>query len=324
MTITISFNTILASNRIRNTDGYGYGTERILASLSNLGYEVTENDGSADVGFVFNQPQHARYFGNQYKILFHPWESDQMPPDWAGIMNNCDEVWTPSPLIAQWYRTRMGVSRPIYVYQHGIDSIWETKPRPIKDKMKFLHIGGEAVRKNMPGTMKAFRAAFPGDEDVELLCKTSLNGITINNPSSKIQSLNGTVPFNELLALHYDRHVFVYPSWGEGFGFNPFQAMATGMPTIVTGAWAPYQDYIDPNLNVNATLAESPWQKPHPGKMFKPDFDDLVDKLRYVYDNYDKCHEFAQETAPHIHDDYAWDLVTKSAFSKLEQRLKNR
>lgn len=317
----ISLNTPIPSSRIRNTDGYGYGTERILGSLNNLGYEVTENDGSADIGFVFNQPQHARYFGNQYKIIFHPWESTACPSDWPAIMNNTDEVWTPSPIIAQWYRDYMDVSRPIYVYQHGIDSVWKPKPRIVTDTLKFLHVGGEAVRKNMPETIKAFRTAFSNGEDVELLCKTGLNGFSINNPSSKVHSLNGPLPFDQLLELYYQRHVFVYPSWGEGFGFNPFQAMATGMPTIITGAWAPYGDYIDPNLNIDSELAESPWQKPHPGKMFKPDFDDLVDKFRYTYNNYYSCHQFAQEQAPKIHEEYSWDTLTKNTFESLEKRL---
>lgn len=316
----ISFNTPITANRITSSDGYGYGTQQILASLKRLGHTVTENDGTADVGFVFNQPQHARYFGSQYKILYHPWESTLMPTDWPGIMNDCDEVWTPSPLIAQWYSEYNAVSRPIYVYEHGIDSIWDIKPREVKDKITFLHVGGEAYRKGLPETLKAFRAAFNGSQDVELMCKMGTPGFNLAHHGN-VNTLGGKVSISDLIQLHHDRNVFVYPSWGEGFGFNPFQAMATGMPTIITGAWAPYERFIDPNLDVNSYFTESPWQTPHPGDMFKPDVDDLVDKMRYVVDNYSQCHDYAQAMAPQIHKDYDWDKLTQEAFESLENRL---
>jgi glycosyltransferase involved in cell wall biosynthesis len=318
----ISFNTAVSANKIRNTDGYGYGTERILHSLRNLGYEVTENDASADVGFVFNQPQHAKYYGDQYRIILHPWESTLMMPDWPGIMNNCDEVWSPSPLIGEWYQKYNGIVKPIYTYEHGIDSVWAPKPRVRQDKMRFLHVGGEAKRKGLEIAIKAFRLAFPDADKagVELLCKRGSSGDGFNIIRNGVIPLNGPLPFNELLDLYYDRNIFVYPSWGEGFGFNPFQAMATGMPTITTADWAPYKRFVDPNLTIETDFTDSPF-KEHPGKMFKPRVDDLVDRMRYVVDNYDSCHEFAQAQAPKIHNEYAWDTVTKTTFEALEKRL---
>lgn len=336
----ISFNTPIAADRIRNNDGYGYGTERILASLRNLGYEVTENDASADVGFVFNQPQHAKYFGNQYRIILHPWESTLMMPDWPGIMNECDEVWSPSPLIGEWYQKYNNIVKPVFTYEHGIDSVWAPKLRPVKDTIKFLHVGGEAVRKGLEETIIAFKKAFPNalKDGIELHLKrgNAANGLSLGHQSSYgITYMNGVLPFDQQLQLHYDHHIFVYPSWGEGFGFNPFQAMATGMPTIITGAWAPYRRFVDPNLDVDSKLALSRWQMfddnhqptgygTHPGEMFKPDLDDLVDKMRYAVDNYDSVHARAQAVAPKIHEEYAWDTVTKSSFELLEKRLENR
>lgn len=320
----ISFNTPIAANKIRNNDGYGYGTERILASLRNLGYEVTENDASADVGFVFNQPQHAKYYGSQYRILLHPWESTLLMPDWPGIMNECDEVWSPSPLIGEWYRTYNGVVKPIYTYEHGIDSAWEPQERKVTDRLRFLHVGGEAYRKGLPETLKAFRAAFPDPDKagVEITYKLGEAGRGFNLAHHRgTNTISGKMPFKELLDLHYSHNIFVYPSWGEGFGFNPFQAMATGMPAIVTAGWAPYQRFIDPQLVVDTNIEDSPWPNVHPGKMFKPEFDDLVDRLRYAADNYDSVYARAQAVAPKIHEEYAWDTVTKTTFEALENRL---
>lgn len=318
----ISFNTHISEQKIRNNDGYGYGTERILASLRNLGYEVTENDASADVGFVFNQPWQARWFGNQYRIILHPWESTHLLPDWPAMMNEADEVWSPSPLISEWYRTFNGIVKPIYTYEHGIDSVWEPRERPVKDTIKFLHVGGEAYRKGLPETTKAFRAAFPDPEKagVEITYKIGASGFNLNHHRGT-NTISGKMPFHELLDMHYQHNIFVYPSWGEGFGFNPFQALATGMPSIVTAGWAPYQKFIDPKLVVDTNLVDSPWPNVHPGQMFKPEFDDLVDRMRYAVDNYEEVHDRAQAVAPKIHEEYAWDTVTKTTWEALEKRL---
>lgn len=321
----ISFNTPISANKIRNYDGYGYGTERILTSLRNLGYEVTENDASADVGLVFNQPQHARWYGNQYRIMYHPWESTLLMPDWPGMMNEADEVWTPSPLIAEWYRDYNGIVKPIYVYEHGIDSVWAPKPREVAGPLRFMHVGGEAFRKGLPETLKAFRAAFNNNSDYRLTVKLGDAGRGLSfNHRSDVDAVVGKMPFNELLDLHYNNHIFVYPSWGEGFGFNPFQAMATGMPTIMTADWAPYERFVDKKLQVGSHFQESQWPTVHPGNMFRPDVDDLVDRMRYAADNYDELHARAQSVAPKIHEEYAWDTVTKSTFEDLQKRLESR
>jgi len=216
------------------------------------------------------------------------------------------------------------LSSPYTPTKHGIDAAWAPRPREVNDKIKFLHVGGEAYRKGLPETIKAFRTAFPDADKagVQLTAKRGRGGDGFNIVRNGIVPINGPMPFQELLDLHYSHHIFVYPSWGEGFGFNPFQAMATGMPAIVTDGWAPYDRFIDPKLKVSTRLTDSPWPNVHPGKMFKPDFDELVDKMRYAVDNYDELHARAQSVAPQIHQDYNWDTVTRRAFEGLESRLK--
>jgi len=100
----ITHRTRFTKNEIRTSDGYGYATNRILHSLNSLGYEVLENDNSADASFWFDQPWRWHWNGDKYKIGYHPWESTKLLPDWIAHMNKCDEVWTTSPLIARWYK----------------------------------------------------------------------------------------------------------------------------------------------------------------------------------------------------------------------------
>lgn len=325
----ISFNTPIVPEKLSTHNGYGYATDRMLASLANLGYEVTVNDPKADVGICFNQPHHWKFYGNQYKIGYHPWESTQLLPpgkqtddlNWKDIMNSCDEIWTPSPIIADWYQRFAGVDVPVHVYEHGVDDVWSTVPRKYDGTFKFLHVGAEAARKGGRDVMHAFLKAFPREKDVELTMKIISSGWKIGH-INRINIINERTSLEDLIALYHSHHAYVYPSYGEGFGLTPLQAMATGMPTITVPKWAPYANFLDENLTVDSKFTKSPWPKLHPGNMLKPKEDDLIDAMRYVYYHYDIATEYSYGIVNSLREYYNWDRLTAEAFGALEHRLK--
>lgn len=307
---------------INNKNGYGYATENMLASLNRLGYQVNRNDTRADVEIWFDQPHHWKFSKGTYKIGYHPWESTELKEGWADIMNECDEIWTPSPLIADWYARYSGIKVPIFVYEHGVDHVWSPQARGEDDKIRFLHVGAEATRKGGWDTMKWFRKAFPNRTDVQLTLKVINTNWTNLGRVGKTNIINAKYSFNELQELFYMHDAYVYPSWGEGFGLTPLQAMATGMPTISTAEWAPYAGYMDERLIIGSELYHSPWQEIHPGKMLKPNWDDVVDNMRFVADNFDDVSKFAMSQTEAIHKAYDWDTITAKVFGDLEKRLK--
>jgi glycosyltransferase involved in cell wall biosynthesis len=109
---------------------------------------------------------------------------------------------------------------------------------------------------------------------------------------------------------------------GEGFGLPARDAMGTGMPTIITGGFLPYEHFANNELIIESTLVDSPWPDVHPGKMWQPEFDDLVDILRLTADDYEFEAYEAYNTAPKIHEYYNWENLTQRAFSDLEYRLR--
>jgi glycosyltransferase involved in cell wall biosynthesis len=309
-------------------NGYGYATRMIMNSLTRLGYDWRENDESADVELWFDQPKNWTPNHNAYVIGYHPWESTLLPDDWADRMNACDEIWTPSPVIADWYHRYSGITRPIHVFEHGVEKVWTPHQRDKSNPFGYLHIGGEALRKGMKETIDAFRAVRDDNEDTELNLKMTSQGWRISG-WHRINILPESVDVGELVRLYHDNHVYVYPSWGEGFGLTPLQAMATGMPTITLDSWAPYARFLDPNLVVNSEMSYPPedhinyglWCKIHPGQMWRPDVDSLVKAMAYVYDNYDDCVAYAMEQTDEIRTHYDWDRLTQEAFENLESRL---
>jgi glycosyltransferase involved in cell wall biosynthesis len=313
----ISHGARLANYTRRN--GYGYVTDRMLATLKKLGYEVKSNDPTADVNLWYDQPHHIEWGEGQYRVAYHPWESTELMPGWLDQLNTADEVWTPSPLMKTWYE-EMGVKPPVHVYQHGVDPVWACQPRQSDGIIRLLHVGGEAKRKGGDIVLDAFRAAFPNRSDVQLTMKMISKGMNVM-PLGRVKFIPNSMQLSRLVRLYHDHHVFVYPSWGEGFGLNPLQALATGMPTLFTEAWAPYANYAPAEWKISSELADSPWPNVHPGKMFKPDFDDVVEKMRYVVDNYEEQVMIARTMGDIVHKDYNWVNLTREAFICLDNRV---
>ena len=322
--IKISHGSQFAKGEMSDKNGYGYATENMLNSLERLGYHVDTNLKDADVEIWFDQPHNWKIRDGVYTIGYHPWESTELlknqKPDWLEQMNKCDEIWTPSPLIAKWYVEYMGVRPPVYVYEHGVSPDWTPKKRTVDGTFKFLHVGGEAMRKGAKEAMQALRLGFGKNEDVSLTMKTATSSL---GPGflPRINTVGGLMPLEELIQLFHDHHAFVYPSYGEGFGLTPLQALATGMPTITLPAWAPYGEFLNPNLEIDSKLGTSPFRKLHPGMMFHPQMESIISSMRYVRDNYEEVQNWHHAQLDLLMEKYSWDSLTAEAFEALEKRL---
>ncbi len=308
----VSFNQTSSPN-VRATNGYGYAAKMCRESLIRLGHSVDWRDDTADVEINFIQPENWHWTG-PYRIAYLPWESTGLRDGWSSLLNEVDEVWTPSPVIAQWFADA-GVTKNIRIYEHGVERLWEPYLRPLDGTFRILHHGGEALRKGGNETIRAFLTKL-GDEDAQLVLKMILQQFNLHD-TKHIQLLLKKVDIDELVAIYHGCSMFCYPSWGEGFGLTPLQAMATGMPILITDGWAPYARFIPENSLIKSELVESPWQSHHPGMMFKPDEDDLRDKLRWHFDNRESERDRAFNIAETVRSEYDWDTLTAAAFAHL-------
>lgn len=323
----ISF--VTAMGNLTLTNGFGIAGYNVITSLQRLGHSVPFASPTAPVEIAFCQPDYSEWSNpDAYHIQYTPWESDQLPRGWVEAFNdNSDEVWTTSPLIAKWYK-EAGVERPIFVYEHGIEDIWTNKRRRRGDKLRFLHVGEPAPRKGGQMAMEAFREVFGDRDDVHLTIKAwgrsdirvKKHGHILGNPHALYK--NVTTVYNELtpaemVELFHAHDVLVYPGWGEGFGLIPLQALSTGMPTICTGAWAPYVNYLDEGLILGSELVQSPWPHIHTGKMFRPDYEDLKRSLKDVEESFELYAGRAFRKSFKVQEHYNWDRLTREAFDRI-------
>lgn len=309
----ISFNQA-SSDRVSTLNGYGYAASKCKESLTLLGHEVNWRDPLADIEINFVQPEHWFWTGVDYRIGYTPWESTELPDGWVKAMNEVDEVWTPSPIVAQWYEDA-GVKRPIKVYEHGVEPIWTPRRREVKGRFKILHHGAEALRKGGSDVMAAFQNTLWHDE-ATLMMKMDLKSFNVIN-SEHVEIYKDKVPLNDLVDLYHKADMFCYPSYGEGFGLTPLQAMATGMPVLITSGWAPYEHLLPESSIIKSELVDSPWPEIHPGKMFRPIRKDLEDKMWWHYAYREKASEEAFVLASKVHEEYNWTRLTRGAFAHL-------
>lgn len=321
----ISYYTV-RENLDRNR-GYGNAGFQIVTSLQKLGNKVTFDDFTAPISLNFAMPLQYNFWPSQYKIGYTPWESTKVPARWLETFNACDEVWATSEWVRDIYAD-LGVTKPLYVYEHGLDPVYAPVERKVDDKIRFLHIGEPALRKGGQMAFDAFRDAFGDRDDVHLTVKafgTSYIGCwngkfaqNLRDQFKNVTVIKDTMLTQELLALYASHHVMVYPSYGEGFGFIPLQALGTGMPTICTAEWAPYRNFLG-DLALDGKHAHSPWFY-HPGDVVHPDYDMLVDLYRYAADNVDTLMKGSYLQAPAVHDRFNWLELTEKAFKHLTEK----
>jgi len=310
--------------------GYGEASVHMASTFNKLGIECLINSTKPNIGLSFCQPQDYKFGIDQFKIGYTPWESTEFYANWDLVMNKvCNEVWTTSEWCGDVFRKL--TSTPVFVYEHGVEDTWIPKKRSIDSSrpFRFLHIGEPASRKDGQAVVNAFIELFGDNPNYELILKCSnLNTTRVTDPKTGIQgSPNAFYPnikiiesfltVEQMNGLYDLCDVFVYPSWGEGFGFNPLQAMACGIPTICTSGWASYSRYI--TMPLEAVYWDSPWAELHPGLMMKPNFEQLKFYMKDVTKKYLKYSELSYKNSFVIHRDYNWLKVSKPAVKRLKQ-----
>lgn len=313
---------------LHTNGGYGLAGYNIVTSMQKIGLTVPFDDSTAPVQLNFSFPS---VFAdslrpNQYSIWLAVWESTLLQSDWHDIIPEVDEIWTCSPWVKNIIEENGYDVKQIY--PHGIDPMWLPKRRNRGNVLRFLHDGEPAPRKGGQLAFDAFKAAFGTNNDVQLIIKSKghstirerRNGIYMGEPSGNVKVITQTMDLPDLVGLYHASHVMVCPSYGEGFGFPALQGLATGMPTICTKEWAHYADHLG-DLGLKSTYGDSPWPEMHPGKVCFPDFDDLVDKYRYVYDNYDRLAGESYRRAHVIHGEYDWLTLTEKAFKDVKKQF---
>jgi glycosyltransferase involved in cell wall biosynthesis/FMN phosphatase YigB (HAD superfamily) len=189
--------------------------------------------------------------------VIQPWEFGALPELWVQRAADVDEFWVPSEYVRRVYVESGVPADKVVVVPNGVNvEKFNPQAAPLKlgtqKKFKFLFVGGTILRKGPDLLLQAYLKNFTAADDVCLVIKdfggqTVYAGQTFEaqiraaqaQPNApEILYLNAELPPDSLPGLYTACDCLVLPYRGEGFGLPALEAMACGLPVIVTAGGA--------------------------------------------------------------------------------------
>lgn len=120
---------------------------------------------------------------------------------------------------------------------------------PSDDTFNIAYVGRFDLIKGIPVLLDAFEKAADDDWRLTLMGQFSSRGIrkhieTRIERDSRIRLL----PYSDPLPLLQRANVYVHPSFEDGFGYAPMEALAVGVPVIVTDQTG-MSEYVQEGIN---------------------------------------------------------------------------
>jgi glycosyltransferase involved in cell wall biosynthesis len=264
---------------------YGYGA-MLEGFKSGLPADVELNKNASVAVFMYDPSRLLGFYKGTYRVLYTMWETTKLPNKYFRWLNCYDKIIVPCEHNRQLFSEYVD---NVAVVPLGVNiDYWKPTPRPANSKFRF-HAGGSMWRrKGLDVVVEAFELA---NVDAELHIKVPLERFIPQRVwPSNIVIHKGYMGKQELFDWYNKADCFIGASRGEGFGLMPLQAMAMGIPTIVTptSGQAQYADLA--SVVIPVTPQESTVHEivDFEGCLDEPDLDALVEGIRSVYGASDK------------------------------------
>ncbi|MGD0058527.1 MAG: glycosyltransferase [Verrucomicrobiia bacterium] len=277
-----------------------------------------------------------------YWVLIQPWEYGSLPLDWVSRLSGVAEIWVPSEYVRRVYVDSGVAPGKVHVVPNGIDPERfrpGVTPLPLATSktFKFLFVGGTIHRKGPDLLLKAFTENFTAADDVCLVIKdfggeSVYAGQTLQEQIQAAQARPGAPEIvyltDELAAdampgLYAACDCLVHPYRGEGFALPVLEAMACGLPVIVTAGGAT-DDFAteDRAYPISASRQRigyrvGPFRLARPGWLLEPSFDELKQRMGWVFEHRDEARTKGQRASEVARRDWTWDRAARVAAQRL-------
>lgn len=324
-----SLNNLDESGDLWYSQGFYNAGLNTIKALQSAGVGVFYNREELDYHVNFCSPLYYQ-LRNKYNIGYTPWESTKVPSSWLYNMHKCDEIWATSNFVKDIF-LQNNVHTNIHVIPHGVTDEWTIFERELTGRFNFLHVGGDSKRKNAQIAVDAFLELYDGNDDFRLVLKYNKfcyaeiydNGILVpatNHP--QIIGIPEIFTVDDLVKLYHKCHCLIYPTSGEGFGMIPLEAMATGMPTIVTDETG-CKEYSHLAIKLSAEKSKAHWHDhvygADTGEWYSPNIDELLEIMQSVVDEYETVSDSALKSARIVHSEWSWASVADKIIQRYEE-----
>ena len=276
--------------------------------------------------------------------VIQPWEFGSLPQEWVNQARDVDEFWVPSRYVQNVYVGSGVPAEKVFVVPNGVD-VQKFTPAaapmklPTQKKFKFLFVGGTIGRKGPDLLLQAYVRNFTAADDVCLVIKdfggqSVYSGQTFESQIRKAQSLPGgpeiiylneELPPETLPGLYTACDCLVMPYRGEGFGLPALEAMACGLPLIVTAGGATDDFVTDafawriPAERKVFGQTVSNQRLVHPGWMLEPSLPALGEKMRFAFEHPAEARERGQLACEHARQHWSWQHTAEVTARRIRE-----
>ena len=274
------------------------------------------------------------------QIAYTVWETTKIPEPYLRYLDSVDQIWLPTEWgKAIFVNCGIDASR-IRVVPEGVDSD-RFKPADVAVNNKvfrFLCIGKWEQRKGIDDLIKTFCREFKHQEPIELIIHGFNSSLPQLNIAAKIKQIchqqgqqnariiiSNPKPLGELIALMQQCDAFVLPTRAEGWGLPILEAMACGLPCIVTdySGHRVFANHNNSYLIRVKTMCKAMDPAVFPsnmdwGEWAQPDLEHLAYLMRYVVDNPDAAKAKGLNARIDAMRYWRWDQAASIAMQYLQ------
>ncbi|MBU1173369.1 MAG: glycosyltransferase family 4 protein, partial [Proteobacteria bacterium] len=213
------------------------------------------------------------------------------------------------------------IDKPMHVVPLGIDtSLFQFIERDFESSpFTILHYGVVQPRKGTRLLLDAFLRAFT-NEEVKLIVKHWTSWIdwmqtySVNDP--RIKFVNEDIPRGDVPSMLSNAHCLVSPSLAEGFGLTVYEALATGLPVLVSRIPV-FRGLLD-SRNTRfiemadfSVPAENVFPISRPGSFRLPSVESLVKWLKRLYQERATLNSTSKYSSEFIRTRFSRELMCK-------------
>jgi len=197
------------------------------------------------------------------RIGYWVWETDTIPQGWQQDIHSVDRIWAPSTYCADIFNDQIGL--PVDVVHHPVrlpmritesrDTVLRRFGVDPKGRIILYIFDGASylVRKNPDALIRAFAASGLAARGWILLLKTKNlhdrpkvgDALTeLAERTAGVRILEVSLYADEVTSLLAAADIYASPHCSEGFGLTVAEAMAAGVPVVVTD-YAGTRDFVD-------------------------------------------------------------------------------
>jgi glycosyltransferase involved in cell wall biosynthesis len=284
----------------------------------------------------FSPPEHGAW------VMIQPWEFGGIPQEWVEPMRDMvDEIWVPSSYVREGY-IRSGIpGDKVVVIPNGVDLNLYTPKGPryrleTQKTCKLLYVGGLIARKGVDALLESYTRTFTRADDVCLVIKAAgigtfygdspfvrrIQNVMSDPAAPEIELITDELSDAQMASLYRVSDALVHPYRGEGFGMPISEAMASGLPVVVTNYGA-CLDFCDAETARLVMASEQPIEThglPEASIGYwwaEPDIEALGAEMRWIVANPEAARAMGERGRKRMRD-FTWERAAEHALDRIE------